>query len=40
MEFTALAKVVVIGDSSVGKTCLILRYTQDVFRESFLPTIG
>ncbi|XP_011403035.2 PREDICTED: ras-related protein Rab-13-like [Amphimedon queenslandica] len=40
MEFTALAKLVVIGDSSVGKTCLILRYTQDVFRESFLPTIG
>ena len=38
--FDALAKVVIIGDSSVGKTCLILRYTQDVYRESFLPTIG
>lgn len=38
--FDALAKLVVIGDSAVGKTCLILRYTQDIFRENFLPTIG
>ena len=38
--FDALMKVVVIGDSSVGKTCLVLRYTQDNFRENFLSTIG
>ncbi len=38
--FDAIAKVVVIGDSTVGKTCLILRYTQDIFRDNFLPTIG
>ena len=38
--FEALLKVVVIGDSAVGKTCLILRYTQDLFRENFLSTIG
>ena len=38
--FDALLKVVIIGDTSVGKTCLILRYTQDIFRENFLSTIG
>lgn len=39
-SFDALMKVVIIGDSSVGKTCLILRYSQDVFRPNFLSTIG
>lgn len=39
-SFDALLKVVIIGDSCVGKTCLILRYTQDIFRENFLSTIG
>ena len=38
--FDALLKVVIIGDSAVGKTCLILRYTQDIFRVNFLSTIG
>lgn len=38
--FEALLKVVIIGDSSVGKTCIILRYAQETFRENFLSTIG
>ena len=38
--FEALLKVVIIGDTSVGKTCIILRYTQDMFRDNFLSTIG
>lgn len=38
--YEALLKVVTIGDTSVGKTCIILRYTQDLFRENFLSTIG
>lgn len=39
-SFEALLKVVIIGDSYVGKSCLILRYAQETFRENFLSTIG
>ena len=38
--FDALMKIVIIGDTAVGKTCLILRYSHDTFRENFLSTIG
>lgn len=33
-------KVVVLGDGGVGKTTLILRYTEKRFREDYIPTIG
>lgn len=34
------AKVIVVGDPSVGKTSLILRYTDKAFHRSYIPTIG
>jgi Ras-related protein Rab-1A len=33
-------KIIVIGDPSVGKTSLILRFTDRAFRQTYLPTIG
>eukprot|EP00924_Labyrinthula_sp_SR-Ha-C_P003912 maker-scaffold_3-snap-gene-8.48-mRNA-1 protein AED:0.01 eAED:0.01 QI:333/1/1/1/1/1/2/263/220 len=33
-------KLLTIGDSGVGKTCLLLRYTNDVFSPTFITTIG
>ena len=29
-----------IGDSGVGKSCLLLRFADDTYRESFISTIG
>ncbi len=33
-------KILLIGDSGVGKTSVILRYTKGIFREEFLNSIG
>ena len=33
-------KVLILGDSGVGKTCMLLRLTDDEFKEGFVPTIG
>jgi len=33
-------KIIILGDPSVGKTSLILRYTDNAFRRSYVPTLG
>lgn len=33
-------KILIIGESAVGKTCITLRYTNDSFSENHLMTIG
>ncbi|XP_026454807.1 ras-related protein RABD1-like isoform X2 [Papaver somniferum] len=35
-----LFKLLLIGDSSVGKSCLLLRFSDDSFVESHISTIG
>ena len=39
-DYDYLFKMVLVGNSSVGKTCLFLQYSDSVFNESFMPTIG
>jgi len=35
-----LFKVLLIGNSGVGKSSLLLRFADDVFNDNFMPTIG
>ncbi len=35
-----LAKLVIIGDSGVGKTNLMTKYCEGIFKESYVATIG
>jgi len=35
-----LIKLLLIGDSGVGKSCLLLRFSDDAFTSSFITTIG
>ena len=39
-EYDYLFKVLLIGDSSVGKTSVLLRYVEDTFNHEFQTTIG
>lgn len=34
------AKVVILGDSDVGKTCILVRYIEGIFNEFQISTIG
>jgi small GTP-binding protein len=33
-------KVIIIGDSGVGKTNLLTRYSEGIFKDSYVATIG
>lgn len=39
MEFDETFKILLVGDSGVGKSSILLRFTDDVF-EPMQPTIG
>ena len=40
MSEDTVYKVLLLGDSSVGKTCFLLRYCDKTFQEAHLSTIG
>jgi len=39
-DYDYLFKLLLIGNSAVGKSSLLLRFSDNIFNESFLPTIG
>lgn len=40
MDKELVFKILIIGDSSVGKSNILLKFADNIFHESFLPTIG
>ena len=39
-SYDHLFKLVLIGDSNVGKTAILLRYTNSAYSKDFINTIG
>ena len=39
-DYDFLFKLVLIGDVSVGKSCLLVRFADDSFQEDYICTIG
>lgn len=39
-SYDHLFKLLLIGDSGVGKTCLIIRFSEDSFSGTYISTIG
>lgn len=39
-DFTTTFKILILGDSNVGKTCLVYRFCDGQFSENYISTIG
>ncbi|KAK0423741.1 hypothetical protein QR680_008305 [Steinernema hermaphroditum] len=39
-QYDLLFKLLLIGDSGVGKTCILYRFSDDAFNTTFISTIG
>eukprot|EP01083_Nonionella_stella_P272002 922126_1 len=39
-DYDYLLKMLLIGDSGVGKSCLLVRYSDDTYNSSYISTIG
>ena len=39
-DYDYLLKMLLIGDSGVGKSCLLLRFADDTYNNSYISTIG
>ena len=39
-QYDFLIKLLLIGDSGVGKTCILLRFAEGGFSPDFMSTVG
>lgn len=39
-NYDSIMKILLVGDSGVGKSCLLVRFVEDRFNPSFITTIG
>ena len=39
-DYDYIFKLVLIGDTCVGKSCILVRFSDDVFVENYVTTIG
>ena len=39
-NFDYMYKVLIVGNSGVGKTAFLMRYCDDTFSQSFVATVG
>ena len=39
-EYDYLFKLLLIGNSGVGKSCLLLRFSDDTYTNDYISTIG
>jgi small GTP-binding protein len=40
MSYNHLFKIVVIGDHNSGKSCILLRFAENTFRDDHISTLG
>jgi GTPase SAR1 family protein len=40
LDFAATYKVLLLGDSNVGKTCIVHRYCDERYYDTYISTIG
>lgn len=40
LDFAATYKVLVLGDSNVGKTCIVHRFCDERYYDTYISTIG
>eukprot|EP01084_Bolivina_argentea_P198848 340371_1 len=40
VQYDHLVKVILVGDSGTGKSCMLLRFSKDQFNDTFITTIG
>ena len=40
MNFDKKCNLLIIGDATVGKTCILRRFAQDKFTSNYISTVG